>query len=58
MPLNRGAIVKVLEIISVEKGLQCTATEAMKGAVTAGACAFGGALLGGPIGMGIGNTHH
>lgn len=54
MPVEINDVMAVLCQLADEENLRVTVTEALKGGAIAGAGAFVGALLGGPVGMAAG----
>ena len=54
MPFAVTEITEMLAKLAEEEQLRLSVTEAAKGGIIAGVCAFAGALVGGPVGIAVG----
>lgn len=52
--VHQNSIFEICAVLSEQEKLKVTLEEAGKGALMVGACAFLGALFGGPIGLAVG----
>lgn len=56
MVIRTDELLEVAGMLAQDRGLQVTVTKALQGAAVAGACAFIGAMVAGPVGIACGGA--